>query len=563
MSGAILANKWVRRACARHRDDLKSGAARGLYFDPAAADRVIRFFPLLRYFEGEWAGLPIHLHPAQQFATWCIFGWKRADGLRRFRTVYIEEGKKNGKSTWAAGLSLYMLGWDGEPAAQVYSGAVDKEQSRIVWKAAKEIAEKSPVIAKRVEIFRTSIVCGSSFFQPFAKGVKNKQGFNPHFVTLDEIHEHPSRDLYDLIRQSFTARRQPLLFGITNSGFDRSSICYELHENAKHVLDPDHPYVNDALFALIYGLDTGPTGRIGLEHGGDDPFDPAVWIKANPLLDVTTKSSDIKTEAEEARQKPATQNAFFRLKLGVWTSSDTAAITAQQWAECRAPEKFTFADMAGQPAICGMDLSSTQDLTSATWIFPPYRDRLKWRILKRAWIPSDSVAARKIETPNVPFAQWIAEKWVEETPGNLVDYEYVRRALNETGMTFLATPTGEHGEMQHVIVADPSRAYHLETELEKDGFSCVNFRQNLLNFAAPTKFFLDLIAARKLEHNGDPCLAWTATNLMVIEDPSGNQMPAKKRSKEKIDPIVGGIMATARAMALTEQEDQDLEVLVI
>lgn len=563
IAGKIVANKWVRLACQRHRLDLLSGHQRGLYFDPRAASKVINFFPMLRFFEGEWAGRPMILHPSQQFATWSLFGWKRADHSRRFRLAYIEQAKKNGKSTWLAGLGLYMLIGDNEPAAQIYSAAVDKEQAKIIWKAAVEIAKIAPAICNRVQIFTTSIVYGSSSFKPFSKGTRNKQGFNPHFAALDEVHEHSTREVHDLIQASLSSRRQPLEFAITNSGHNRDSICYELHQNALQVLDPDHPFQNDELFALVYGIDTDDKGRIGTEFGGDDPWDEANWIKASPLLGISTRIEALRAEAEGARQKPAAQNVFFRLKLGVWTSQDTAAITAAQWAACKAPEPFSWESMRGQPAFCGVDLSSTQDLTATAWIFPPFQDRTKWRIMSRKWIPQASVDKRKIETPNVPFAQWIEERWVETTPSNLIDYDYVRKAINEWGNAFAPTPFGEDGQMERVVVSDPTRADQLETQLTKDGFLCVNFRQNMSQFAAPTKFFLDLIAAEKLEHNGDPCLTWTALNLQLEEDASGNQRPTKARSKEKIDPMVCAIMACAPAMKFDAKDERSMEILVL
>ena len=248
--GQVLTNRLVRLAGERHLEDLTSGAARGLRFDPAAARHAIDFFGFLRHSKGEWAGQTFTLAPWQAFVVGCLFGWQRSDGLRRFRTAYCAVPRKNGKSTLSAGIGLYLLVADGEQGAEIYSAATSRDQARIVFDEAKRMVGSSPALRRRVGILINNlhVAATTSRFMPLSSDASSMDGLNVHGAIIDELHAHRTRHVVDVLETATGARRQPLLFEITTAGYDRHSICFEHHDYSIKVLEGTVP--DDSWFAL-------------------------------------------------------------------------------------------------------------------------------------------------------------------------------------------------------------------------------------------------------------------------------------------------------------------------
>ena len=259
--GEIVAGPHVRAACARHLQDLEDGEARGLRWDVKAAARALGFFPdVLLLSEGQFEGRPFDLHPSQAFVVGSIFGWKRADGTRRFRRAYIEQGKGNGKSPLAGGIGLYGMMADQEPGAQVYAAAAKMDQARILFQDAVNMVRQSPALEARITpsgvnpVFNLADLKTGSFFRPVGRDTgKTGSGLRPHFVLLDELHEHPNRDTLEMLERGFKFRRQPLILMITNSGSDRNSVCWEEHEHAVAVAHGE--VQDDTTFSYVCALD--------------------------------------------------------------------------------------------------------------------------------------------------------------------------------------------------------------------------------------------------------------------------------------------------------------------
>ena len=239
VAGRVVACHWVQQAAQRHIDDLREGGQRGLVFDRDAAEHALKFFTILKHSKGEWAGRPIELEPWQQFLLWVLFGWKKDDGTRRFRTAYIEVARKNGKSTIGAGVGLYLLAADGEPGAEIYSAATKRDQARITHLEAVRMVRASPMLRKRIRTFRDNLNIGgtASKFEPLGADADTLDGLNIHGAIIDEIHAHKTREVWDKIDTATGARRQPLMFGITTAGYDRQSLCWTLNEYTKKILD--------------------------------------------------------------------------------------------------------------------------------------------------------------------------------------------------------------------------------------------------------------------------------------------------------------------------------------
>src|SRR5690606_33938454 len=308
------------------------------------------------------------LQPWQQFRIGAVFGWMREDpetgeASRRFRTAYNEVARKNGKSTEAAGIGLYMLDADGEPGAEVYSAATRRDQARIVWDEAARMVERSPALRKRVNVLRgrgnMHILETHSKFEPLGADVDGLDGLNIHCAIVDELHAHRTREVWDVLETATGARRQSLIWAITTAGFDREGICYELRDYSVQVLEG--AIQDDTWFAYIATIDEG-----------DDPFDEAVWVKANPNLGLSVKLDDMHRLALKAKTVPTALNNFLTKRLNVWTQQATRWIDPDLWVENAGvvPAKELEEKLKGAVCYGGLDLSSTTDFTAWVMVFP-------------------------------------------------------------------------------------------------------------------------------------------------------------------------------------------------
>jgi len=526
LSGRQVACRWVRLMCERHRRDLEDGAERGLHFDATAAQMVIAFFALLKHSKGEWAGRTIVLEPWQQAVLWILFGWKRADGTRRFRTAYLEVARKNGKSTMAAGLGLYLLLADGEPGAEVYSAATKRDQARITHSEATRMAKASPQIRREVNIVRDNIhiVDTASKFEPLGADSDTMDGLNVHAAIVDELHAHKNRDTWDVLETATGSRRQPMVFAITTSGYDRQSLCFQEHEYTEKVLEG--LIEDDSFFGAIYTLDEE-----------DDWQDERCWIKANPNLGVSKKWDDMRMKAMRAAEMPAALNAFLRLELDIWTQSETKWVSIEHWKRCG-----TAVDplgLQGRTCYGGLDLSSTTDVSAFVLVFPPQHEDDDYQVLCRFFIPEDAMVERS-RRDRVPYDVWVRQGYVTATPGNVIDYAWILDQVDQDAQAY---------DLKE-IAFDRWGASRIQTQLMEMGGPdfLVQFGQGFRSMSPPMKELEKLILSEKLAHGNNPVLNWMADNLVARQDPAGNIKPDKEKSREKIDGMVGLIMGLDRAL---------------
>lgn len=519
IAGKITACKWVRLFYERHQRDLKEGKKRGLYFDEEEAERVLRFFDFLRHSKGEWGGQPFILSPWQQAYLWVLFGWrKKATGTRRFRISYLEVARKAGKSSLAAGVALYLLDADKEPGAEVYSAATKRDQAKIVHGEACRMVRASTMLKQFITV-RTDnmfVLDTNSKFEPLSSDYNSLDGLNIHGAIVDEVHAHKTRDLWDILETATGARRQPLMFAITTAGVSRQGICRELHDYLEKVLDGS--LEDDSFCGIIFTLDDE-----------DDYTDERVWVKANPNLGVSVKLDDLRDKIRKAREAPAALNAFLRLHMNVWTQAETRWIDPDAWAACG--EQTPLEDLRKEPCYAGLDLSSTTDISAFVLKFPRTGDALGW-----FWIPEDEMEKRE-RRDRVPFSAWVRHGYVEATPGNVIDYEYIRQRIKQVAAEFKGL---------REIGYDPWNATQLAIQLEEDGFQVVPVRQGFQTLSPAAKELEREIMSGELKHGGNPVLRWMAANVVLAIDPAENIKPDKAKSAERIDGIVALCMAISR-----------------
>ena len=509
-------------------------------FNQTKADRAIRFIEQLELTTGEWKGRKFILLPWQKKIISDVFGTVKSNGYRQYTTVYIEIPKKQGKSELAAAVALYLLFGDGEPGAQVYLAAADKDQAGIVYGAAAQMIRFSPALSRRCKVNdsrkRIWLLNDNAFLQTLSSTDNTKHGLNVSGVVIDELHAHPNRKLYEVLTKgSGDARRQPLFFIITTAGVDRNSVCWELHEKARGILNG---IIEDPTFyPVIYGP---PDDEAGTDW---DWTSEENWYKVNPSLGYTIQIDKVRDAFREAQRKIEEENTFKQLRLNIWVKQSARWIKLIDWDKCGG--NVDIEELKGKRCYSAFDLSSSSDLTALAHVFPIDG---KYKVLMRYWIPSD-IAAEKELRDRVPYTRWIKEGYVKTTPGNIIDYQFIRKQLNDDRAMF---------NIQE-LAYDPWNTAQLITNLQDDGFVItekeqreghpllVKYPQNIASMSPDSKGFMDILLAGKLEHGNNPVLRWNADNINIYVDANENIKPNKVSANQRIDGVIALIMALGRA----------------
>ena len=497
------------------------------HYDQAKADRAVRFIEMLPHTKGEWEGKPFWLLPWQERIVRDIFGVVREDGTRQFRTAYIEIAKKQGKSELAAAITLFLLYADNEPAAEVFSAAADRAQASIVFDVAKRMVEMTPALLKRSKIMaatkRIVNYSNAGYYQVVSADVANKHGYSISGLCFDEIHNQPNRQLWDVLTKgSGDARRQALHVAITTAGTDRNSICYELHCKAQDLLSGRK--IDPTFYPVVYSL-----------ADDADWTDERNWYKANPSLGYTVPIERMREAFLQARENPAEENVFRQLRLCQWVGSAVAWIPEHVYEKGNLP--INVENLRGRECYCGLDLSSTSDITAFVMVFPPQYEGDKYIVVPHFWLPRETLELR-VRRDRVPYDVWEKQGLFHVTEGNVVDYNFVRKTINELHQEFNIREIG----------ADRWNASQLIIDLQNDGFTIVPIGMGFRDMSPGMKELYKLFLEGKIIHGGNPVLRWMAGNVVAEVDAAENIKPSKKKSTEKIDGIVALIMGLDRAI---------------
>ncbi len=543
----------------------------GCYYDSAKAERAVKFYArILVHTKGKYSGKPFILEPWQaNEIIRPLFGMMNPDGTRMYRKALVELPRKNGKSEVAGGIALKLEVDDGEEAAEIYGAAEDREQATTVFDiAARMVRLSNPlerilrVIDSKKRILHDS---SGSKYVAIPADAAGAHSFNASGVIFDEIHTQKKRDLWDVLTTSGGTREQPLIFGITTAGFNRHSICYDLHSYARKILK--QVITDPSFFAYIRGIPahderdpgwweedwedvieemltaTTRTDDDGVEIGKEYEVDwrnEKVWHEVNPALGTFRKISEMRDLARQANESPALQNTFRRLYLNEWTTQETRWLDLAAWDRCNYPviEK----ELVGEICYGGLDLATVEDLAAWILVFPPDLDEYAEgkglvQILCRFFVPGDRIAER-FERDGVNYKVWVDQKFITATPGNVISFSHIHKQIQADGERFNIKE----------IAFDRWGAQHISQMLTEDGFTVIPFGQGTKSFSAPTKELLTLVLRQQIAHGGNPVLRWNADNLVVDQDSAGGLKPSKSKSSEKIDGMVGTIMGLDRAL---------------
>ncbi|WP_027349549.1 terminase large subunit [Halotalea alkalilenta] len=533
VAGDVPANQWVRKACQRQLDDLARFKGRGspFRFNPILqdtqgrkfrpGDNLCAFIELLPHIKGPLAGQAIELEPWQVFILTTVFGWVRKDGRRRFRRAYIEVPRGNAKSTLSSAVGLYMLTADGEGGAECYSLATTRDQARIVFGDAQQMARKSPGFRARygvtVGAHNIHVINTASKFEALSAEGSTLDGLNIHFGCIDELHAHKTRTVYDVVETGTGKRDNSLLWVITTAGSDRAGICYEVRTFVTRLLDG--LVADDSQFGIIYGLDEG-----------DDWGTEEALIKANPNWNISVRPEVIGPLQAKALQLPSATNNFRTKHCNDWVSTDTAWMDIRAWERC-ADSSLCLEDFAGEPCWIGIDLASKVDIASMAIVFEREGKAIAF---VRHFLPEDTV----FSAANSQYQGWMNSGRLLATPGNVTDFSMIEAELLDWATRF---------EVK-AVAFDPFQATQFSTRMLAEGLPMIEVRPTVLNFSEPMKQLEALVLQAKFTFDNDPVLTWMVSNVVCHRDAKDNIYPRKERPENKIDGVIAVLMALNRLL---------------
>ena len=498
------------------------------YFDEVAADRAVAFIEThIRHCKGDLAGQKFILEKWQKDdLIRPIFGWKHKDSdLRKYRSVYCEIPRKNGKSTLGAAVAIYMLFADSELGSEIFSCAGDRNQASIIFDLAKRMIQLDPLLSSKAKVFRNSITFPQkgNTYRVLSSDASLQHGHNPNAILFDELHTQKTRELYDTMQTGTGARSQPLLFTMTTAGASKTdgNICWEVHSYSEKV---KKGIINDdSHLSVIYAADEE-----------DDIQDPETWKKANPNIGISVTEEYLTTEAKRASELPSYENTFKRLHLNQWTTSITKWISDSVWMENY--EEIDMESLKGKQCWGGLDLASTMDLSSLVLFFP--MEDQKDVVLVWFWCPEQSAELRGRKY-KLPYDEWISDGYIKATEGDVQDYAYIRDDINHIIKDY---------DLQS-IAFDRWNSSQLIIQLsQQDGIPMSQFGQGYRSMSAPSKELEKMVLKKEINHLRNPVLRWQCENVQLQTDPAGNIKINKKKSSEKVDGMVALVMAIGEWM---------------
>lgn len=513
-NGTVVTSKRVKKQYQKLVKDMEHHDK--YIFDEEKAMRPIQFIEqFCRHSKGELAGKPLVLDLFQKAYISALFGFVDKDtGLRRYTESFFFVGRKNGKTTMLSAIALYMMIADGESGSEVYSVASKRDQANILFDQAHEMIVQSPDLNKNIRKRKSDLYFAHNFskMQSLGKNSNSLDGLNAHLVVIDELHSIQDRNLYEVMKQSQSARTQPLLIMITTAGTHRGTIFDDMYEYACNVVDGQ--FTDDNFLPIMYELD----------HKGEYKL-PDCWQKANPALGVSKKREDIE-------RKVARVDNDMNYLTGILTKDfNIREVANNAWLTFDAinnEDTFNIKDFEGRYAIGGADLSVTTDLSCATLLFVDPETETRY-VHQMYWLPEDNLYKR-VHEDKIPYDKWYEQGWLRLCSGNTIYYsditDWFLEMMNENEVTPLW------------IYYDNYSARYFVSEMESFGFKMMRTHQGAKTLSLPMQNLGADLQKHKVNYNNNPILKWCFTNVGVETDRNGNIVPIKNQSpKRRIDGV--------------------------
>ena len=530
-SGKIRVSRKVRKVYEQLAIGCKSKVSK-YHFDIDRASRPIFFVESFCKQSKGVIGQPLKLQLFQKAAIQAIFGFVDANGYRKYREVLWIMGRKNGKSAILSALGLYMMIGDHEGGAEIDCVASKKDQAKIVFTESKNMVSQSPYLSKYIRKRKSDMYSDFNFgvFQPLSSDSNTLDGLNPHCGVIDELHSIKDRNIYDVVKQAMYARKQPILFMITTSGFNREGIYDSQYEYAEQVINGD---IKDEHFLpLIYELDEQAEWT-----------DPKMWIKANPGLGVTLQLEELVKQWERAKAIPSERADFICKQLNIMVNADDMAFVQPEVIR-RNRDTVPEESLLGRRCFGGFDLSNREDFTAAALEFPLDDGRVFVKL--HSWVPQRKV---DLDQEKLDWYGLQMKGHLTIVPGEYVQQEDVHAWFCEQAKKYEIVTIGY----------DPANATRLRQMLEVGGtdypaFDCQVVRQGPITLNDPMKDIKEMLLAGQVVSNADPMLAWYTDNVRISGErrhlDKENWMPTKRNKFRKID----GFMAWLDAHCIKMQK---------
>lgn len=495
----------------------------GSYFDDEAADHAVDWIESnVRHYKAEWAGQPFYLLDWQQRLVRHIFGWKRPDGYRLFRRVFVMCPRKAGKTTLAAAIAEYLAFADGENASQVVFAAHTKDQAGICFNAARIGIEQNVSLKDQVAIYKSPARIefrddqGASWLKPVANDSQTAQGLEVHGLVFDELAQVKNRrELWTALTKGSATRRQPLLFAISTADYERVSLCFEQFEKTRQIMEGT---VGDPRFlGVVYGAPMDA-----------DWTDPETWRKANPSYGAAVHQDAYEDEYNAVKANPAEQNEFRIFQLSQWVGQAERYISMESWKK----GSVLLKPAKKRVAFGGLDLSATTDLSAFSVVSPNEDGSID--LYTYPFIPTEGPSLQeRMKRDGANYDLWSKEGYLELCEGPVIDQGAIKRTILQAAEAFDLRDVG----------LDRHYGDRLKQELEDEGITMVPINQGFAGMSSPTKEFNSMILKGLVHHGSHPVLQWSVDHFTVKRDSYGNVMPDKMRAQNRIDPVAASIMA--------------------
>lgn len=477
---------------------------------------------LCHYTEGEWSGRPFVLFPWQRAVVGNLYGWIRPDGTRRYRQCHLLIPRKSGKTELASALALYHLLADDEPTPTVVGIARDRPQAKLCLSRAFRMADAEPRLRELTEQFQMALTCPSQYgsYKVLSADAPSAHGLNVSACIADEIHAMENRkDLWEAVMTGMGARKQPMMISITTAGTLRESLEYDLFDYSLKV--QERTIDNPAFLPCLFYAPVESDWQL-----------PETWKRANPSIGKITGLDWYASECKRAQEQPTYESPFRTYYLCQHITASDRWLKMSSWDECKT--EFDAEKLKGLPCYLGIDLAQTTDISSITAVWLDGDE-----MYVKNWNYAPEIGAQiRTRRDAVPYEDWARQGWMTLTEGDVTDYSFITKRIEELCKEFSVK----------IVGYDPYNAQNLGNELDSKGIKVVRVPQSFLNLSTPTRMWETAVNGKKLHHDGNPVLTWAMSNVVIDRDSSGNPRPSKKRSVERIDPVVAGIIALASSL---------------
>jgi len=494
------------------------------YWSGKAAKHAVNFIEsTCKFTMGAWTGKAFKLLPWQLYLVANLYGWKRkADHTRRYRQAHILIPRKSGKTELASSLALYHLLADSEPTPEVVGIARDREQARLCLSRAKSMAQQNPKLSALVQQYQSRLTASSvsGAYKILSADAPSAHGLNVSAAIADEIHAmEDRRDLWEAVMTSMGARAQPMMISITTSGTLRQSLEYDLFQYGVRICEG--VVENSAFLPCLH-----------YANENDDWTLESTWKRANPSLGQTVPVAFYAEEAKKAADQPSFQTPFQTYYLCQHITSASRWLKMSDWELCRG--EFTEEQLKSLPCYLGIDLGQTSDLSSiaAVWLDGEQMYVKSWN-----YAPAEGAAIRA-RRDGVLYLEWARRQWMTLTEGDSIDYNFIVAQVKQIAQT----------NKIKMIGYDPYNAQNVGNDLEAAGLQVVRVPQSYLSLATPTRMLERAVTGKTLIQDGSPVLTWAVSNTCTEQDFAGNSRPSKRKSSEKIDPVVAVVVALAASL---------------